>query len=124
MIKNDFFRYINHIYNLIQVFLKIFKNMNILINAVQEGNTDMVYTLLKRHDIDINYRNDNGNTALIEAAIKGDTELVKMLMEHPDIDINSRNLEGDTALIEAVWNNKEVIVSMLLEHPDIDTDFP
>jgi len=83
--------------------------------------------LLRRKDIDVNVKNENGWTPLTYAACYhgNDTRFVELLLKHPEIDVNSVDDQGETPLINAVYNvvngnSSFAIVKMLLAHPNID----
>ena len=88
--------------------------------AAINGKTEIVKLLLTRPDIDINAKDNNGDTPLMLAAINGKTEIVKLLLTRPDIDINAKDNNGDTPLMLAAINGKPKIVELLLARRDID----
>jgi len=63
--------------------------------AVQKGNKEVIETLL-RHQLNPNYRNQNGNTPLHNAAQLNRLEIAEILVDK--VDINHRNSRGETAL--------------------------
>ncbi len=86
-----------------------------LINAAQNGHSDIVRQLLEA-GADINATNDFGVTALIWAATKGHSDIVRQLLE-AGADINAKDIDndGDTALINAAQKGHSDIIRQLLE---------
>lgn len=72
-----------------------------------------VRTLLK-HNVKINVKNENNETALHIAARCGSTDIAEQLL-NDGIKINEIDYEGDTALHIAVKKNYKDIVKLLLE---------
>jgi len=76
-----------------------------LIPAAERGHVEIVRELLTRTDVDINYVNNLGWTALLEAIILGDggprhTETVRLLVE-AGTDVNLADAQGVTPLAHA-----------------------
>ena len=67
-----------------------------LIDATRAGDITTVQQLLNDKSIDINTRDEYGNTALLWASARGYKEIVKLLLNHPDIDINIQDHIGFT----------------------------
>ena len=66
----------------------------------------------------INYKNDDGKTALYLAVEKGNVDIVKLLLSCNKLDINITN-NGKTALFLAVEKENAEIVKLLLTHDKI-----
>ena len=61
--------------------------------ACWTGKTKVVELLLKHYeseDIDLNARNEYGQTAFISACLNGHKDVVKLLLDNSDIDLNAR----------------------------------
>jgi ankyrin repeat protein len=83
--------------------------------AVTEGAKPFVIEFLLKRGVDIDARNDQGETALIIAAWYGREELVELLLtKGADSNVKTRN--GLTALKVAKANGYDHIVKKLLGH--------
>src|SRR5687768_4113513 len=71
-----------------------------LLVAARAGNADTVRSLLTSPNVDINGRDEQGNTPLIEAARFGHNEVVTALLV-AKADVNAKNAQGKTALMLA-----------------------
>lgn len=91
-----------------------------LIHAAQLGLEDEVKKLLSKEEININYQDRAGNTALIWAVIKNNEEIVKILLEDPKTDIHLKNRVHQTALLEALKRNRSSVVNLILEKCSLD----
>lgn len=78
-----------------------------LIAAVASGHVTSVKRLINK-GIDINERDEDGNTALIWAASLGHTAIVKLLLKN-GADVNIKNNYNHTALRSVNFNNLEII---------------
>ena len=74
----------------------------------------LTYLITSYKQININYKNINGNTPLIIATENGDIELVIELISRGCI-IDEKNDFGNTALMEACINNNFFIIIKLVE---------
>ncbi len=87
---------------------------------------EVVSHLLKRDDINVNYRKRAVESPPLMTAIKNkDTETAKILVAHPDINLRIM-FKGRYTLHFAVLHGHEEIIPTLLDHPDINikkTDF-
>jgi serine/threonine-protein phosphatase 6 regulatory ankyrin repeat subunit B len=89
----------------------------LLFKAVEIGydeGCDLVMEALIYSGIDINFKDDNGWTALLIAVENGHIEVVKMLIG-AGADINIKGNGGLTALMRAAKNGYIEIVKMLIE---------
>ena len=77
-----------------------------LISAAAFGRTEAAKALIQA-GVDLNYKNNDGATALITAAFLCHTEIVELLLEH-GADQNARNNAGATALESAAGPFDEV----------------
>ncbi|CAM9819549.1 unnamed protein product, partial [Laminaria digitata] len=64
--------------------------------------------------LDLNARNQPGETPLILGAQNGSLECVAALLEEPDTDVTAANGEGCTALVMAAMLNKTGMVKVLV----------
>jgi|LSQX01.2.fsa_nt_gb ankyrin repeat protein len=98
-----------------------------LIKAAREGDMDRVVSFLKS-GADVNFRDEDGETALIAAAYKGHAVIAGILINAgAAIDIQDKSDPGPgyTALMWASHEGYDVIVGLLLEtkaDPDLQTD--
>ncbi|WP_459502547.1 ankyrin repeat domain-containing protein [Bacillus sp. C1] len=88
-----------------------------LIPAAERGHVEVVKELLNRTDIDVNYRNDLGWTALLEAIALGNgsenhKQVVQLLIDQ-GADVNMVDRDGVTPLEHAEKRGFKEIVNML-----------
>jgi ankyrin repeat protein len=69
---------------------------------------------LLHDEIDVNSRDELGNTALIAAAGQGYEELVSLLLSH-GADVNAQSKDGTSALMAAAMSGSQSIAEKLLE---------
>ena len=84
-----------------------------IVEAANKGDRERIRQLLSE-SVDVNSKDDDGDTALSVAARKGDLPLVQMLLTVSGIDINTQSEKGYTPLHEACRFGKEEIVTALL----------
>ena len=65
--------------------------------------------------VNINAKDNGGNTALMYAVIKDNKEIVRALLQ-ANVNVNDCNKHSMTALFEAVDSNNNVIAEMLIEN--------
>ena len=69
---------------------------------------------------DINYQNEEGNTALMLASEGGHYHVVKLILRNKDLNINIQHNDGWTALMGACLTGHHQVVELLLsKDPDI-----
>src|SRR5918994_823965 len=85
-----------------------------LLRAARAGNADTVRTLLASPNVDVNGKDEHGNTPLIEAARFGHDEVVTALL-FAKADVKIKNDEGKTALMLAAEGGHEETVRMLTQ---------
>ena len=88
--------------------------------VAHRGHQEMVSLLLQQPDIELNPRQDSGETPLHLAAAFGHQEVVALLLQQPGIDTNAADLQGWTALHYAAYNGQEKVLALLLDHPGIE----
>lgn len=80
--------------------------------ACLQGNFSVVKNLIDDMQIDINYLDRTGSTALMYAAYSGHEKIVKFLLEH-GANAQIKNLKGGTALRYAAYAGHKNIVNIL-----------
>jgi len=89
--------------------------MSELIDAVENGDIDLVRQLLDR-GADIDFQGENGWTALMKASRNGNMEIVRLLLDRgADIDFQGTRAPALPALILASHNDYKDIVELLLD---------
>lgn len=91
------------------------KGITPLMKAAKVGRLDLVMCLVTEGNADIDYQNEEKNTALNEAAFKGNTDIVRFLLENAATADMPNNL-GKTPLHRAVSASKAPVVKLLLEY--------
>ncbi len=91
-------------------------------NDYLDDDYSKVVKVLLDNGVDVNYKNEEGNTALIVAAKKDYRKAVEVLLDK-GADVNYENeKDGKTALIAAAFDNRTKAVIALLEHPENSAD--
>lgn len=85
-----------------------------LFKAAKTGDTAQLKVLLDKPGVDINVKDEEGNTALILAANFGDVQSTRLLLAHGAA-VNVKNSVGNTALHRACTHS-DTLVRLLLEH--------
>ena len=85
-----------------------------LLRAARAGNADTVKVLLVSPNVDVNARDEHGNTPLIEAARFGHDEVVAALLT-AKADVKAKNDEGKTALMLAAEGGHDETVRVLTQ---------
>ncbi|EAY18993.1 hypothetical protein TVAG_246710 [Trichomonas vaginalis G3] len=88
----------------------LFESYNQIIVNNNEGDDECI-----SHGIDINEKDDDGQTALHIAASFKSKEIAELLISHC-ININEKDDDGETALHIAVLSNSKEIVELLISH--------
>ena len=86
-----------------------------LIKFFEQGHLKQVFTLMKK-GVDINYRDEKGETLLHKAVRKGNDKIVKLLLNQQNIEIDSRDKYKNTPLHLAFYKRDETIINLLLEN--------
>jgi ankyrin repeat protein len=97
-------------------YLKLFKESvggEELISATKSGDVGEVERLI-RSGVDLDIRDDGGNTALMWASFRNWGEVVKLLIE-AGANLNGRDSGGRTALIWASYLNWVEVTKILIE---------
>ncbi len=93
-----------------------------IINSIRTNSLDSMEKLLKLPGLDINVKDNVGDTALLLAAKSGHKKVIELLLKYPGIDVNAKNTSGETALISAVRSGSKEIVEFLLKQPGVDVN--
>jgi len=94
--------------------VRLLNKMWIEFTAALEGDSGAIQTLLEQ-GVDVNTRDQWGQTALHIAADRGNKEVVELLLEH-GADVNSEDARNRTALYYSVEKGHKEVVELLLEH--------
>ena len=86
-----------------------------LITAAQRGDVDGVRSILGRPNVNVNFQDRYGNTALIVAAVWNKVGIVEILLEREAI-TEIKNDIGRTALHEAAALGHVDVARLLLDH--------
>ncbi|NXO01863.1 AN33B protein, partial [Rhinopomastus cyanomelas] len=88
---------------------------NGLIVACYQGYVDIVIALAQCPHLDVNWQDNEGNTALITAAQAGHITITNYLLNYfPGLDIEKRNAFGFTALMKAAMQGRTECVKALM----------
>jgi len=82
--------------------------------TIIRGEIDLLKLELEK-GIDVNQKDEFGNTALHIASKRGHVEIVKLLLKYP-VNINDKGLHDYTPLLYAISNRNNDLVKLLLEH--------
>ena len=83
-----------------------------LLRAARAGHADTVKNLLTTPNLDVNAKDERGNTALIEASRFGHDDVVQALLV-AKADVKMRNSDGKTALMLASEGGHTQTVQLL-----------
>ncbi|XP_061851989.1 ankyrin repeat domain-containing protein 33B [Colius striatus] len=88
---------------------------NGLIVACYQGYVDIVIALAQCPHLDVNWQDNEGNTALITAAQAGHITITNYLLNYfPGLDIEKRNAFGFTALMKSAMQGRTECVKALM----------
>ncbi|KAM6349863.1 AN33B protein, partial [Podargus strigoides] len=88
---------------------------NGLIVACYQGYVDIVIALSQCPHLDVNWQDNEGNTALITAAQAGHITITNYLLNYfPGLDIEKRNVFGFTALMKSAMQGRTECVKALM----------
>jgi len=80
----------------------------------ETNDINIIKSLLKDNDININIQNQLGITALMNASMIGNTEIVKFLIDS-GADIESTNIYNETPILFPIAYRHTEVVQLLLE---------
>lgn len=83
-----------------------------LFTMAREG--DLTLTEYVRQGVDVNLKNQDGNTFLMLAAYSGHPELVRVLIE-VGADVDALNERGQAPLAGAIFKKEDAVVDMLID---------
>jgi len=85
-------------------------------------HNSLVALLLNNPNIDVNWKNENGWSALHWAMNEHNNETMKLLLNFPNIDVNIVNNYGESALEGVVKRHNNEALKLLLDVPTIDVN--
>ncbi|XP_011408342.2 PREDICTED: uncharacterized protein LOC100639549, partial [Amphimedon queenslandica] len=88
-----------------------------LIKAVKAEQVEAVQFLLDLEITNIDYRNEDGNTAIMEACELGNINIVHSLVS-AGANVDLQNNDGWTALMKASQNNHSTVIHVMLDEAD------
>ena len=91
-----------------------------LMFAFGRGNSAIVSRLVQVPGLDINYQDEDGDTAAHRASERGQTECVRILADTGKVDWNKTEFEGETPLHCAIVNEYSEIVDIIIRCPHVD----
>ena len=90
-----------------------------MFQACNRGHIEIVKLLLKHSDnIDLNAKDNHGQTAFIGGCRYGRGKVVKFLLTLPCIEVNAQDNQGWTAMLWACFNGNKDVVQLLLDNSD------
>jgi hypothetical protein len=96
-----------------------------LCTAYKFGLHEKAETLLRDHpDLDVNWKDETGWTALHYTCDSGHAEVVKLLLAHPSIDVNAQTVAGSTPFLLSCSNSQESVMKLLLNDFRVDIILP
>jgi len=85
-------------------------------DPLELNNIMVIFKLILSHpDVDINYYDTTGTTALMYAALVGNLDIIKRMIESK-ADINAKHLGGNTVLHYSVSSENIGVVQLLLDN--------
>ena len=87
-----------------------------IILAASHANGNMIKTLLGFSTVDVNVRDELGNTAIAKAVKQGNNHIVKLLLSTDKVEVNA------TLLRQAIWEGNEETVRLLIDHNKFDVN--
>ncbi|XP_048795559.1 ankyrin repeat domain-containing protein 33B isoform X2 [Lagopus muta] len=99
---------------------------NGLIVACYQGYVDIVIALSQCPHLDVNWQDNEGNTALITAAQAGHITITNYLLNYfPGLDIEKRNVFGFTALMKSAMQGRtECVKALMMAGANVHTTDP
>ncbi|RFU23836.1 hypothetical protein B7463_g12501, partial [Scytalidium lignicola] len=80
----------------------------------------VVELLLAKDDVDINSKDNDGQSPLTWAVQNEHEAIIELLLAKNDVDVNSKDNNGRTPLSFAAENGDEAVVKLLLAKDDVD----
>ncbi|KAG0639665.1 glycerophosphodiesterase GDE1 [Tuber brumale] len=105
---------------------KAVSKSSVALALAAKKNASVIVKLLVEAGVDINYQDENGETALHHASRLGHVECVRVLLEgsdtqRADVELAEKNY-GWTPLFVAAVEGKEGVVDLLVENGESDVD--
>lgn len=94
--------------------------------ATAQGEIHLVRRIVARPDVNINAKNDAGDSPLSIAVIRRDTDMVRFLLalnKGKSIDVNTTNNENETPLSIIVSRCDSMMARVLLTHKDVEINY-
>ncbi|EAY22380.1 ankyrin repeat protein, putative [Trichomonas vaginalis G3] len=81
--------------------------MSALHVSCAKGLNDVVKYFLERDDVDVNCKNEMGQTPIFECVNQGHNDILKMLLERKEIDIDVKDIFGQSiaTMLRTIENN-------------------
>ena len=79
------------------------------------GLIDILRLLMENGNVNVNWKDSHGRTALLWAARNGHEAFVKFMLETGKAEVDSKDEDGWTSLLWAAQNGHEAVVKLLLE---------
>ncbi|XP_073443723.1 ankyrin repeat domain-containing protein 33B [Dendrobates tinctorius] len=97
-----------------------------LLVACYQGYVDIVITLSQCPHVNVNWQDNEGNTALITSAQAGHVTITNYLLNYyPGLDLEKRNIHGFTALMKAsIQGRTDCVRALMLAGADIQAVDP
>ena len=96
------------------------RKMTCLMAATLHNRAEMVALLLSQPGIDVNAKDDQGNTAFHVACLKGNVAILRLFLDAPGLLHNERNNLGETPILRAIKSVKIEAVRLMAEVVDLD----
>ena len=91
-------------------------NSKLLVSAVDDDHS--FFSGPAMEEVDVNFQDLNGNTALMLAAAHITHYPLQILLKQADLDFSKQNINGCTALMVAAAQGNAIIVNRILDHPE------
>lgn len=84
---------------------------NLFLQACEDGSTNIVSKYIRK-GLDVNVRNERGETGLMKASLNGEYDIIRLLLE-AGADLNLTDSSGRNALHFAIQGNHEKVAKLL-----------
>ena len=91
---------------------------SVLMKACIMGRIDIVKILLKKKNININLKREDGNSALLLSLEH--SKIIKILLKRPDLDINAKNEDGSTFFIKICERRDQEFLKIVSKLKNVD----
>ena len=86
-----------------------------LMYAISSGRKDLALEILENNDVNVNFKNENGNTPLMAAIATKQVKIALKILEKDNVNVNIQDKERHTALMYAIDKKVEFIALKILE---------